>query len=1019
MTFPRITASTTAAALTLALLVGREGLAAAQALHPRLALAPVSAERSSGGRRPRPPVNYARLPMAFEARGGQKDRHNDFAAQGAGYRLALSPREATFQLARAATRPTVGRQGLQAENSPAQVETLKMQLVGANPSACAVQNAAPTGHTSYFIGKDPAQWRTGIPLYERVSYRQVYKGIDLVYYGNQHLLEYDFLVRPGTDPKRIALKFAGAQKVRIAPNGDLVLGLKQGEVRWHRPLTYQMIAGKKRTVASAFVLHSDGEVGFRLARYDTARALTIDPQLLYSTFLGGTTSEHAGALAVDSAGNTYITGTANSADFPTTPGVFQTTGHGAFVAKLNPAGTALLYSTHLGGSGNDTGNGIAIDSQGNAYITGETSSNDFPITQGAFQTTNKQATKNSGNAFVAKLNPTGTALIYSTYLGGQENIDGFDSGNGIAVDSQGNAYIAGVTNALDFPTTAGAFQTTSYYNDTAVNIRPNGFLSKLNPTGSALVYSTYLGGSSTTCYAIALDSAGDAYVTGGTSGHFPTTPGAFQETNTIPVGGGNNAFVTKFNPAGTALVYSTYLGGSKDDVGFGIALDGAGNAYVAGTAFSKNFPTTPGAFQPTRTAIADRNPNLFASKLNPTGSALVFSTYLGGSIEDDCTGLVLDSAGNMCLTGVTSSPDFPTTVGASQRTLKGKGGDGNAFVTRLNATGTALLYSTYLGGTSSVGGFAGAGDLAYGLAIDSFGNATVVGDTSSLDFPTTPNAFQRTFSAAATRSTAFVTRLSTHPIFPDFNNDGATDLLLQNSTTQQVAAWFMNGPTLQGSSGFSQTPPATYSLVGAGDFRGDGVTTLVFQDTVDNRVILWYTAGVNNAHISGGDYVSQTPGPGWKVVGVADFNHDGRSDLLFQNQTTGELALWFLKGPYYQGGLRLLNMPAAGWPVVGTGDFNGDGYPDIAFQNQTTGQIVIWFMNGPTFVDGDIVQTRPGAGWKVVGVGDYNGDGKADLLFQNQNTHQGAVWYMNGTLFQGGSLLFPGPPAGANIVGPR
>jgi hypothetical protein len=325
---------------------------------------------------------------------------------------------------------------------------------------------------------------------------------------------------------------------------------------------------------------------------------------------------------------------------------------------------------------------------------------------------------------------------------------------------------------------------------------------------------------------------------------------------------------------------------------------------------------------------------------------------------------------------------FPATVGAFPRPLNPTGI--YATIAKLNSTGTALLYSTYLTDR----------EVASSIALDNRGNATLCGP-------------------------GFVERLSTNPVFPDFNNDGSTDLLLRNHNTGVIGTWFLNGADVVGGVTFSQIPPATYNLVGVGDFRSDGRPTLVFQDSVDNRVVFWYTGGANNATITGGDYVNQTPAAGWKVVGIADFNRDGRSDLLLQNQTTGQLAIWFMKGPIYQSGVRIPSTPGAGLQVVGTGDFNADGFADIVFQNRKTGQVTIWFMNAATYAGSSPLKSTLAPGWSVIGIGDYNGDGRADLLLQNQTTHQTAVWYLNGTFYQGSSVLSQSPPADWNIAGPH
>ena len=466
---------------------------------------------------------------------------------------------------------------------------------------------------------------------------------------------------------------------------------------------------------------------------------------MYSTYLGGSGEDGANAITVDSSGNVYVTGSANSTDFSVTSGVFQTTsagGYDVFVTKINSAGKALVYSAYLGGSGNDASSGIAADSAGDVYVTGSTSSTNFPITPGAFQTVCGNPSS-CLNAFVTEINPTGSALVYSTYLGGSGN----DMGSGIAVDNADDAYVTGWTRSANFPVTAGAFQTTNGGGDIQCPYC-DAFVTEINPTGSALVYSTYLGGSGNDIGSgIAVDSAGNAYVVGQTcSTNFPVTPGAFQtsilEGDCEAVR--NNAFVTKINSTGSALVYSTYLGGSVNDFGKGIALDSSNNAYVTGYTGSADFPVTPGAFQTTCGGGCSSGYNAFVSKLNPSGSALAYSSYLGGSRTDGGAGIAVDGTGNAYVTGDAGSADFPITP-PPLSTSSG----GTAFVSKLNPAGSALVYSTYLGSAVSEGN---------GIAVDSLGNTYAAGFTTSTNFPTT-NPLQPTLHGAD----AFVAKISADP----------------------------------------------------------------------------------------------------------------------------------------------------------------------------------------------------------------------------------------------------------------
>ncbi|MEY2518284.1 MAG: hypothetical protein QOF24_43 [Verrucomicrobiota bacterium] len=679
---------------------------------------------------------YGKLPLAFEANQGQTDPHVKFLSRGNGYSLFLTPTEAVIVLGKTArddnTLPGVlPNQAIkdqrEAPKSFGPATVLRMKLMGGNPTAKIAGTGELPSKSNYLIGNHSEQWHTNLSNYTKVEYREVYPGIDLVYYGNQRQLEHDFVIAPGADPKAIRLAFQGARKISINSAGDLVLDTKGGEVQLKQPRVYQNVDGAERKIAARYVLKGRHRVAFEVAEYDRRQPLVIDPVLSYSTYLGGGGYDQPLNIAVDISGNAYVTGYTTSTNFPTTPGAYQTTigsSSTAFVTKLNPTGSAVVYSTYLGGNGSETGFGIAVDASGNAYVAGLASSTNFPTTPGAFQTTFGGG--GGGDCFVTKLNSTGDALIYSTYLGGSLG-EGFAA---IAVDASGNAYVTGFTNSTNFPTTPGAFQTTfggaSYYSSTG-----DGFVTKLNPTGSALVYSTYLGGNRDDYgHSIAVDALGNAYVTGFTESlNFPTTFGAYQTAN----GGGipsRDAFVIKLNPTGDALVYSTYLGGSGEEYGLSIAVDSAGDAYVTGYTIYADFPTTPGAFQTTRGSLALFD--AFVTKLNSTGNALIYSTYLAGSGDDYGFSIAVDISGNAYVTGSTSSTNFPTTPGAVQTTYGGNPFD--CFVTKLNPTGDALVFSTYLGGASD--------DFGAGIRVNAFGNAYVTGYTTSTNFPTTPGAFQ-------------------------------------------------------------------------------------------------------------------------------------------------------------------------------------------------------------------------------------------------------------------------------------
>lgn len=718
---------------------------------------------------------YGNLPLSFEANVGQVNSQAKFLSRGQGYTLFLTRRgEAVLALRkpvpkRDPLRPAalVSMPATPSPDAAGPPAVVRIKLVGANAKPRAEALGGLAGKANYFIGNDPKKWRTNVPLFAKVKYRHIYPGVDLVYYGNQRQLESDFIVAPGVNPRSIALNFSGVDKMSVDAHGELVLKIKGGEVRLGKPHIYQEVDGTQREISGGYALNWGHEVSFEVAAYDNSRSLVIDPALFYSTYLGGSGFDRANGIAVDATGNAYVTGSADSTNFPTTMGAFQPSGCGAYVTKLNPTGSGLVYSTYIGNAncpGAPVGEAVAVDVAGNAYVTGQVNSSNFPTTAGAFQT----SYGGNGDVFVTKLNPAGSGLVYSTYLGG----NGGDIGRSIAVDAAGNAYVTGDTGSsaaqsgTNFPTTPGAFQPNIAG---APGFQQDAFVTKLNPAGTGLLYSTYLGGSGIeNSFGIAVDMGGNAYVTGVTgSTDFPTTGGAFQSSPS----GTPTAYVSKLNPLGTGLVYSTYLGGGTSsgpgllpDFGLAIAVDTAGNAFVTGGTSSAIFPTTPGAFQPSLAGCQDA----FVTKLNPAGSGLVYSTYLGGNgcppgsgegfgaNADAGFGIAVDAGGNAYVTGSTNATDFPTTTDAFQPVNQG-GFD--AFVTKLNPTGSGLLYSSYLGGSND--------DFAKGIGLDALPNpdAYLAGWTSSTNFLTTTGAFQTTYGGGI--YDAFVAKITGFPATAD------------------------------------------------------------------------------------------------------------------------------------------------------------------------------------------------------------------------------------------------------------
>lgn len=620
---------------------------------------------------------------------------------------------------------------------------IKLSFLGANPQPRLEPFLRLDTHVSYFTGDDPAKWWVDVPVWGGVRYVDLYPGIDLELDGAGGQLQPRLIVHPGAALSSVRLHIEGAAEI-VVESDHLRLSTAIG------PLTLPpFLTGDGQLLQPILLIdHSIALMPFQTTD-DRRRTTDNSPSsLLYSTFLGGSNSDAGWSIAVDASGAAYITGSTYSADFPTTPGAFQTNCSGgcppsisdAFVAKITPAGSGgadLIYSTFLGGNQNDQGLGVAVDASGQAYITGHTQSSDFPMTFGTC------GGDIHNDVFVTKLNAQGSALVYSRCLAGTFHEDGY----GIVVDGSGAAYITGFTQSSDFPVTPGAFQTTYAGNN-------DGFVAKLSAEGN-LVYATFLGGNNPDwAQAIAVDTAGATYIVGKTrSANFPTTPGVFQPAcNSCP--GLYDAFVTKLNPDGSNLVYSTFLGGTSEDNARGVVINVDGGAYVTGETLSLNFPTTPGAFQPASAGSYDA----FVTAFNASGTApLIYSTYLGGSNSDGGGAIALGPDSSAYITGFTSSLNFPITPGAFQTThgggMCGSSPCNDAFLTWLNASGTApLLYSTFLGGNGR--------DEGLELALDGGRLAYLTGIAFSSNFPTTASAFDPTHNG---NSDAFFSMLDTRP----------------------------------------------------------------------------------------------------------------------------------------------------------------------------------------------------------------------------------------------------------------
>jgi hypothetical protein len=694
---------------------------------------------------------YAALPLAFEANQGQVDPQVKYMARGNGYKLFLTDSDAVFSFhskSSASEPATHGRVSqLRARTIPSphspqkdSFSVVRMRLLDANSQAQIAAAGELPGKTNYYLGNDPKNWHTNVPQYGRVSYKSVYPGIDLAYYGERSRLEFDFIVAPESNPAPIDLSFSGAQHVATDASGNLIVSSTAGDVVLHKPVAYQQQDGARQLVDASFVLKAKNQVTFELGNYDHSRELVIDPSVTYATYLGGSAVDEAYAIAVDAAGNSYITGATDSPNFP--GGLVAGSNLAAFVSALNPAGTAIIFSTFIGGNsgtGDNSGFGIAVNSTG-TYIIGNTASStaSFP----AFLTIGPGG---GTDVFVAKLNSATGTVSQLTRIGGSGN----DTGNGIAIDSTGAAYIGGQTDSTDFPLAGPSIQTTN----------PemfDGFVAKLDTNGTVLDYSTYLGGATagSLVTGIGIDGSNNAYVTGITvASDFPTTAGALM---TKAPGTEDNGFVTSIKADGSAMIYSTYLGGSGSNDAFGIAVDSAGEAFITGDTNSTDFPTV----NPAQASLKGAT-DVFVSKLNASGSALLFSTYFGGTLADTGTGIALDSFNDVYVTGQTFSSDYPVPGSPFQSSLSGTS---DAFVTELSNTGFTV-YSSYLGGTGDENSVLSSSNPTPlgAVAIDSASNAYLAGSTdSTTGFPISSSAvFQPAYGGDP--DDAFVAKIGAAP----------------------------------------------------------------------------------------------------------------------------------------------------------------------------------------------------------------------------------------------------------------
>lgn len=754
-----------------------------------------------------PPMGIS--PMYFEPNRGQAGRNVNFVSRGKEYVLYLNPDGLRLRL-----------RGKSRKDNRA---TFRVSFLGQNPTPRIVGIGELLGQSNYFIGNDPKAWKTGIPHYQKVKYEDIYEGIDAIFYGTQEgRLEYDFIVHPHSDPSKIRMSFEGATFTGLDSTGDAVFDIEGTPLRLKAPIAYQEIAEGTVEIDAKFQSQENGDLVFLLGSYDPATPLVIDPVLAYSTYLGGTADENPSDVAVDSTGRAYVVGTTESTDFPTASPYQASSAGGTdiFVTRYDPTGATLEFSTYLGGSLDDSGRGIEVDGSGNIYIVGSTKSLNFP-TQSPYQGSFAGIT----DAIVAKIDSTGSSLIFSTYFGGTDS----DTGNDIDIDTSNNIYITGETWSSDLPTA-------SPYQGSPGGGQTDAFLTKFNPAGTGLIFSTYLGGSANDAgRALDVDSSGNVYLFGDTdSSDFPLL-NAFQSIKGLF---GSDTFITKFDSSGSSLDYSTFLGGFDHEDARGIVVDDMGYAYVTGLTQSTDFPTQ----NPYQGTVTD-SLNAYVSKIDPSGSSLAWSTYLGGAFGDVGYDIAIDSCYRVYVVGFTSSADFPVVD-----PLDTKDGIFDAYLTQFSSDGSLLEFSTYLGGSAS--------DTGTNIAVDSNDDVYFVGTTGGSGFPLV-SPQQGTHAGV---NDLFVTKLTGFPACP---SPTPTE-----SPTATISATYTSTPTISLPDEFVAWPnpfnPATAvgSVIKFGPFDEGDVTiyTLAGEKVASaefgsDKIARWDGRTPNGSAVAQGLYI--------------------------------------------------------------------------------------------------------------------------------------------------------------------
>ncbi len=941
--------------------------------------------------------NLTSMPLAFTENQGQWDEQVLYRANAGGATMWFTKDGAVYQFTRTIESEDNPlsvidkRYGMKPDDiidrQPDSIESIaiKANFIGANPNPRMVGLEEMEYKCNYFIGNDPNEWHTDVPNYQAIIYDEIYEGIDLKYYGNGTQMEYDFIVSPGADFSQIKIDYEGAESITVNADGELVVETMWGEVVEQRPVIYQIENNNRVAVEGVYRLHGDNSFGFEISAYNLDTPLIIDPVLSFSTYLGGTGQAYSFGIVIDSLGNSYVSGMVFYFDFPT-EGEYQSYQGSVdvFVTKFSSSGSSLVYSTYLGGSTEERAQGMAIDNLCNIYVTGFTNSEDFPI-EGAYQTTFQGG---SYDVFVTKLNSLGNALDYSTFLGGSDTEEGWD----ITVDGLYNAYISGNTYSSDFPTEMA-------YQSTFQGGSEDAFVTKLNSAGNALVYSSFLGGSSyEAARSITVDDLGNTYISGRTSSSDFPIEGEYQIHQ-----GSTDIFVTKLNSSGTGLIFSTYLGGSLYDASWDIDVDNFGSVYVTGYTNSSDFPIE-GGFQNT---LNGSESDAFVIKLNSSGDAIVYSTFLGGSGVDEALGISVDGLSNAYISGYTYSSDFPTEL-AYQTTFQG--GPQDAFVTKLNSSGNSLVYSTYLGGSDN--------ERAQDIVVDDSGNTYITGYTSSSDFP-----IEGEYQTQQGATNAFVSKfnwvsnppqiISIAPSQNELNVSASSDITVSFDVDMDASSF--NDSTfviLAQSTGLHQGLYTYDSLAKTAtfdpnvDFRvGDNVMvtlTTGVRSIFGHNIVACHVwnfniianEGVGIYSIHSELYSGSAPGS----IVSGDFNNDNHLDIAVVNRNNDNMSVFLNNGhgnfethtSYYIG-----DDP---WPINAV-DINNDGYLDLiatAWDRDSSSYFLCLFNNlgDGTF---DFLSKYQTSLFPIsISAADFNGDGYIDIAVANQDGVNVAFLLNNG-----------------------